>query len=331
MLSLFLLSLPRQQKVLGFQTGTPTTRSTQKEWLHVDQRPTLSVRHLRDPDRVSTRKAMNCSNNIGLRESALYQSVTIQDEDTTKIQNIVVQDSVLPSSSTAPIALSTLAAPSASVPTTMSDALRLFFLSGDFGPTVILLMLLGITHWRVQLATTTALSSMDVAFFCASVVFWWFQEYFLHSKVLHSKVDWIGKDIHQGHHNKEYYHVSVDPAILLVGWMTIAHFLLFRWWLPLPLALSANLGYSVAGLFYEWAHYIVHTKVRFRGWGSRFWIQMRDNHMRHHRINSDYWYAFSMPWMDDLFHSNPNVQDVRRSNTRLNHTSVHEGPSQIKL
>lgn len=213
-----------------------------------------------------------------------------------------------------------------SVPTTMSEALRVFFLSGDYGPSIIVLLLLGMAQWRLSMAAAAAtaiqhpLTGMDAAAFAGAVVVWWFQEYFLHDQVLHSKIDWVGKAIHQGHHDKPYYHVSIDPAALLVGWMAVAHFVLWRWWLPLPLAVSATLGYSAAGLFYEWAHYIVHTKVRFQkgagGWGGRFWIRVRDNHVRHHRINSDYWFAFSVPWMDDLLQSNPNVQDVQSNKKR---------------
>jgi sterol desaturase/sphingolipid hydroxylase (fatty acid hydroxylase superfamily) len=192
----------------------------------------------------------------------------------------------------------------------MTQALRVFFLSGDYGPSMIVATIVGMTQWRLQSNYSTSWS--DVAVFFAAILLWSFQEYFLHDQVLHSDQDWWGKQIHQEHHDKPYYHVSIDPAPLLLGWMMVAHVVLFRCWLPLPLAVSATLGYSVAGLFYEWTHYIVHTKVRFRGWTSRFWIRVRDNHVRHHRICSDYWYAFSVPWMDDLFRSNPTVQDVQR-------------------
>jgi hypothetical protein len=191
----------------------------------------------------------------------------------------------------------------------MSEAIRIFFFSGDFGPSWIVLCLISLCKWRLDLVP--ALGWSDLSLFGTAVVFWWFQEHVLHDKVLHSSVDWIGKEIHQGHHDKPYHHVSIDPAGLLLGWMVVAHFLLFRWWLPLPLALSATLGYTLAGLFYEWSHYIVHTRVRFHGLGSRFWIRVRDNHVRHHRVCSEYWFAFSLPWIDDLFRTNPTVQDVQ--------------------
>jgi hypothetical protein len=152
------------------------------------------------------------------------------------------------------------------------------------------------------------IQALDALVFAASVVFWWIQEHVLHQKVLHSTHDWQGKEIHQGHHDKPYYHISIDPAPLLLGWMWTVHVLLRFSPLPLPLALSATLGYSVAGLFYEWAHYIVHTKVPFQR-GS-FWRQVKENHIRHHLVDQDYWFAFSLPFMDDLFKTNPPVKQV---------------------
>ena len=154
----------------------------------------------------------------------------------------------------------------------------------------------------------SSLQMLDVVLFVATVTFWSFQEHFLHEKVLHSKIDWIGKDIHQSHHEKPFYHISIEPAPLLLGWLFLAHVLL-RAILPLPLALTATVAYSSSGLFYVWAHFIVHTKVRFR---SNFWRRVKENHMRHHMVSDEYWFAFSMPSMDDLFNTNPPVRQVKR-------------------
>jgi hypothetical protein len=194
------------------------------------------------------------------------------------------------------------------VPTKMSEAVRVFFFSGDFGPLYVGVLLLACALWRLDLQSFQLL---DGVVFGAAVVFWWFQEHILHQRFLHSKLDWMGKDIHQMHHDKPYYHISIDPAGLLVGWMLTVHLLLRFLLFPssLPLALSATLGYSLAGLFYEWSHYIVHTKVRLK---SPFWKQVKDNHIRHHLVNHHYWFGFSLPLIDDLFRTNPSVADARR-------------------
>jgi len=191
------------------------------------------------------------------------------------------------------------------VPTTMQDAISTFLTVGDQGPLYVIFSILAFASWRVQLSS---LEAVDGIIFGATVLFWSFQEHFLHEKVLHSKSDWVGKEIHQGHHEKPFYHISIDPAPLLLGWMLTAHFA-FRTVLPLPLALTATMAYSMSGLFYEWAHYIVHTKVRFQ---SKFWKRVKENHLRHHVVSDEYWFAFSMPAMDDLFRTNPSVRQVRK-------------------
>lgn len=191
------------------------------------------------------------------------------------------------------------------VPSTMMNAFRIFFFTGDFGPFLVMISIFTVINIRIQMSP---LVMSDGLVFAATVIFWSIQEHFLHAKVLHSTVNWVGKDIHQGHHEKPFYHISIESAPLLLGWMFAAH-LVFRALLPLPLALTATVAYSSSGMFYEWAHFIVHTKVQFR---SSFWRRVKENHVRHHMISDRYWFAFSMPFMDDIFNTNPSVRKVKR-------------------
>ena len=197
------------------------------------------------------------------------------------------------------------------VPTKLSEAVRVFF-THDYGPLYVVLTLSLLSTWRLHLATTGAfpLHGMDLFVFGGAVVFWWFQEHFLHQRVLHSKFDWIGKRIHEGHHAQPYYHVSIEPAGLIMGWLTVSFFI-FNLLLPsLSLSISATIGYALAGLFYEWSHYLVHTRVPLSR--STFWTRIKANHVRHHVVNHNYWFGFSLPWIDDLFCTNPSVKDVKR-------------------
>ena len=68
----------------------------------------------------------------------------------------------------------------------------------------------------------------------------------------------MGHEIHEGHHEKPYYHVCIDPPDLVASW-TIAAACIFRLLLPPPLALTVLATYMIMGLVYEWTHYIVHT------------------------------------------------------------------------
>ena len=222
--------------------------------------------------------------------------------------SLVQEEEFVPSSGTATIAKNNNANEQLeAVPTNMRDAVRRFFFGKDIGPILVVGSIASFLQTRFALAAAP-LSVADLAVFATSIVFWWVQEHILHQKALHSNVDWMGKRIHEAHHAKNYFHVSIDSAELIMGWLLTVH-LFLRAVLPLHLALSATIGYAMAGLFYEWAHYIVHTKVK-RKRGS-FWAKMRDNHMRHHRINEKYWLAFSIPALDDLFGTNPDVKEAR--------------------
>jgi len=189
----------------------------------------------------------------------------------------------------------------------MRQAVATFLLGDYHGPrtVVFLLVLLG-AAW-VQ-ASTHAVA--EVAILAAAVVYWWIQEHWMHKYLLHSPMDWYGKKIHQGHHDKNYFHVSIDPAPLMLAWLATVHALLVAVLPSWPLALAATVGYGAAGLFYEWSHFIAHTRVRFRK-GS-FWQRMKDHHIRHHRVDSDYWLAFSVRQVDDLFGTNPDVRELQQ-------------------
>ena len=193
------------------------------------------------------------------------------------------------------------------VPTTFAEAFQVFLLGSYNGPRMVIMLLFSIAIWRSTLAQATSL--VDAIVVMAMVVYWCFQEHVLHGRVLHSEIDWYGKEIHETHHAKPYHHVSIDPAWLMLTWMGVVHVGL-RCLLPLPLALSATLGYASSGLWYEFLHFIVHTRVRFRK-GS-YLQTMKDHHARHHLIDHNYWLGFSLPAVDDLFGTNPSVAEVRR-------------------
>ena len=147
------------------------------------------------------------------------------------------------------------------VPSTLSQALHHFFLK-DIGPSLVLLTISGFIYARFQLSSSTPFSITELSIFSSSILLWWVQEYFIHRVLLHSPLDWIGKSIHTSHHDKYYFHISIDPPALLLGWLFTAHFLIKALIQQYHFCLSATIGYSLAGLAYEWSHYIVHTKVK---------------------------------------------------------------------
>lgn len=143
-------------------------------------------------------------------------------------------------------------AAAAAVPTTMGQALTTFFLSRTYhGPRTVVLVLLELlaAWWHVS---TNAVLEGAVA--STAVLFWSIQEHWMHQHLLHSRADWMGKQMHEKHHDKNYFYVSIDPTPLLLGWFGTA-FALLAWILPSwPLTVAATFGYGAAGLFYEWSH-----------------------------------------------------------------------------
>ena len=67
---------------------------------------------------------------------------------------------------------------------------------------------------------------------------------------------------------------------------------------------------SAAGLAYEFTHYIVHTRVI----PTSSWARViRDNHVKHHMRNEDYWFAFTTPALDLWLGTAPHPSDVKVS------------------
>jgi len=149
-------------------------------------------------------------------DSSMIQQVLITDEDTKAIGE--KKDEVIPS--------------------TWPHALHRFFL-GEIGPPLVVLSILGFIYTRCRLPIPVSLSECTV--FLSMIVFWSLQEYGLHRVVLHSKFNHIGKEIHQGHHDKNYFHISIDPPTLLLGWLLVAH-LVIKSIFPWHICLSVQSG-----------------------------------------------------------------------------------------
>jgi hypothetical protein len=287
---------------VGLQSVWQKRAASSRLGIH-DRSKTLILSQRSGYTRTSTRKYSTSfeSDSSNIRTSLGQQRLKVL----TRPDPLVTADTTTTTAST------DLSTPEEASPTTLKQAFYQFFLDKYHGPRLAALSVAALTAWRCYLAATSvsALGVTDVAVFSTAVVVWWFQEHIMHLHLLHSKFDWMGKSIHEGHHDNPYFHISIDPAGLMMGWLLTVCVMLCAI-LPLPMALSATAGYATAGLFYEWAHYIVHTKVRFRK--QSYWSRMKDHHIRHHLVDDRYWLGFSVPAIDDLFRTNPNVQDVKR-------------------
>lgn len=192
------------------------------------------------------------------------------------------------------------------VPKTMKEALHRFFLGPDYGPILTVLVIFSLVFLRVSSGIVPQkIGFHDVTAFTFSILFWSVQEHFMHQKLLHSNFDWMGKEIHEGHHERDYFHVSIDPAWLILGWLGAVFVMVCVVSpIPFPIGLSFTIGYAMAGLFYEWCHYFVHTRVKVK---NSYFKKVRQHHIKHHLVNDSYWFGFSVPAIDDFFGTNPPI------------------------
>jgi Fatty acid hydroxylase superfamily len=204
---------------------------------------------------------------------------------------------------------------SIAVPRTWSEALALFFLDARIhGPRIIACCIVVLLVCRWQLGSTPSWTEAGVSLVTA--VIWCLQEHFLHRHLLHSSWNWWGKTIHeQHHHDWPYHHVAVDPAPLMISWLAVVAVLVGALVPNVAVALTAVSTYAVLGLFYEWTHYLVHTRVippssSSNNWWQDYWCQVRNHHQRHHVVDDGYWFAFSLPAVDTLFGTNPSIRQV---------------------
>ena len=117
----------------------------------------------------------------------------------------------------------------------------------------------------------------------------------------------MGTDIHVGHHERAFYHVSIDSLSLVIPWFIVAATLLHVI-LPAPLALTATCAYTTMGIFYEFVHYLAHTRVQPK---SQFLRNIKSHHMKHHLIDDRFWHTFSWTEIDRIMGTAPSTAELQ--------------------
>lgn len=186
-------------------------------------------------------------------------------------------------------------------PGTLANAVSLFM---SYSTPRFIVAMLGVSiAARCCLAASAAapLAIVDAAWAVAVAAFWVVQEWVLHDKLLHSDFEWFGKDIHQLHHDLPYYHVSLDGLQLAMAWFTVAALAAVCVTPSLALAATATATYTAMGLWYEFTHFISHTRTPL----PPPLAATRRHHMSHHLVSSSHWLAFTVPAVDRLFGTLP--------------------------
>jgi 4-hydroxysphinganine ceramide fatty acyl 2-hydroxylase len=133
---------------------------------------------------------------------------------------------------------------------------------------------------------------------------WTFTEYNMHRFVFH----WmppgeLGKKInfmfHGVHHDypRDSMRLVMVPIVSLP--LAVAFYFGFRFLLGVELVAPFFVGFVIGYLFYDMVHYALHH-VNFK---SRFWLDLKQNHMTHHYSDPDNGYGVSTKFWDLVYRS----------------------------
>lgn len=193
------------------------------------------------------------------------------------------------------------------VPATMQEALHRFFLGPEHAPRFLVAAFMISTALRFVGWRENPVDFVDAGVVVCVAVFWAFQEWWLHKHLLHAPFKWLGTDIHIGHHERAFYHVSIDSMSLVLPWFLTAS-LALQVVLPAHLAVTATTTYTACGLFYEFVHYLAHTAVQPK---SKFLRNIKTHHMKHHLIDQRYWHTFSWIEIDSIMDTAPTSKQLQ--------------------
>ncbi len=167
-------------------------------------------------------------------------------------------------------------------------------------------------------------SAWDLVVLAALVAIEPFSEWLIHVYLLHfrpRRVLGVDIDLHMAKAHRAHHEAPHDPRFWLIPKSSGAigfTLLAVGAWLLLPtpgLVVTAIGGSLMAGLTYEWIHYLCHTSYRPRGrWYKAIW----KHHRLHHFKNEHFWMGVTMHLGDRLLGTMKDARDVEPSPTCRN-------------
>lgn len=144
--------------------------------------------------------------------------------------------------------------------------------------------------------------SVFILLLIAGLFFWSLTEYSLHRYVFHYEAkSEIGKKMHfifHGvHHDypKDSKRLVMPPSVslpLATGFYFLFDYILYPYMVPGFFA-----GFITGYVFYDTTHYAIHHF----NMKSKFWLAIKNHHMRHHYHDPDNGYGVSQPFWDYIF------------------------------
>ncbi|MEE2789472.1 MAG: sterol desaturase family protein [Myxococcota bacterium] len=199
----------------------------------------------------------------------------------------------------------------------LGDARREFF--AQRSPWALVLICLA--AWTARVTVWQQLTIIDAAIVLGTLVYWPFQEWWMHRWLLHLKPIKIGRFEFEAHFAKTHRQHHENPecldgiflplrSILVAGLAFTGLGILL---LPEPQYAFTLLGTaSFATINYEWIHYLTHTRYRPK---SDYYRKIWRLHRWHHYKNEHYWFSFTLPYIDAALGTGPEPSKIPRSGT----------------
>ncbi len=138
-----------------------------------------------------------------------------------------------------------------------------------------------------------------VFYFFFGVFVWTITEYVLHRFVFHFEPkSEFGKRIHFIFHGVHHDYPSDSKRLVMPPSVSIPlavlFYFLFKWMLGVANVTPFFAGFLIGYLFYDMTHYAIHHFNMH----SKFWLKIKNHHMKHHFQDSSKGYGVSTPIWD---------------------------------
>jgi sterol desaturase/sphingolipid hydroxylase (fatty acid hydroxylase superfamily) len=165
-------------------------------------------------------------------------------------------------------------------------------------PVIIYVLYLSVADYSLQFLTILSL-------FILGLFIWSITEYVLHRFVFHFKPKGkFGERIHFIFHGVHHDYPSdsrrlVMPPSVSVP-LAVLFFFLFRYMIGEIYVYPFFAGFLVGYLFYDMTHYAIHHFNMH----SKFWLEIKNHHMRHHYLDPTKGFGVSTPIWDLIIGTN---------------------------
>jgi hypothetical protein len=204
-------------------------------------------------------------------------------------------------------------------------------------PSPKLLLFICLSAWGLRIYEGVVPSSNELAVGVGMILYWPFQEWWMHRWLLHLGRVKLGRwsfepdftRLHREHHEEP----DNIPLIFLPSRHILLALVAFS---AVLYGLTSSVAWSATGmgcasfstLLYEWTHYLTHSSYQPK---SRYYRKIWQLHRWHHYKHEGYWFSFTLPYLDGWLGTGPDHSEVERSATARNLGQGPTGPREATL